>query len=1117
MPHKPDRLSPPPGLIKAVTGFLPVLVCGAVAFWLPPDWRLPVLLLAQALAVAASAHALGWLPGLGVARLAARVLLQAVLMAGFAAWLWLLTAWPLASMALTPSLGATLVLSMALTLALASLWAWWPWCALVLMGDAENASSGALVPEGMGRRAQRLTRAANARADVFMLPVALCQLAGSYCVLALSGWMPWPIAVADGLVMGLVVLLALPLLSLIIVWRCAAALSFHPVPTLAVPGEVESDAKADAARHTAQSLNLSADDTRPGNREQALLEAARCADTDKALALLAADADPLARPADDDPDQRSALVLASLLPDTRLLRALIARGASVHGSGPGLAPLLIAVRDGRHNRSNTVMTLLANGADARVTDGEGNTALHFAALADDTEVAAMLLDAGADVDANNQGGYTALALAGQAGNHDMVEYLLASKAKPAPERGIPALVAAADGSEDDPALIKRLLANRAPVDAADVLGRTALIHAALSGHAATVAVLLEAGSAVDHADQRGTSALMEAARAGSNAVLQALAKADPNPGLRDKHGRDALLLACQSLHADGGTVRVLLDLGADPHAQGKDGRSALDHAASAGRWNLVALLDPDTPLPASHCDDLTPEAGADSPQHLLDALRFGHWAAVSGFRQLLGQWPEAARVDLYLQLLEPGHANARRWLFDNGLDPAARREDGLHLAAAVLDALPESVEALDELLMLGQGIAGRGLLAHAMARTGSAAVGAALVPRLVDHDADLFGVDADGVAPMHHAAIHGMLHALNLLLQRGCDPNVRDRDGQTALHHALKHPPAKAVPLVRALVAAGANPEAADACGETALGQALQADCDACAVWLRWGPWPLPGRPLRAADLHDAAAVGDAAAINRLLELGFDVDTRDAQGATALLRACGKGYLQAAQVLLDAGADVGLSTPGGATALTAAVTGRHTAVVSLLLEQAVQIDQRLQGGATALLVSAALGHAEIAELLLQRGADVGIADDGGRTALHAAAQFCFGSQDSLAGRRLLDVLLAHGADATRTDNNDASALLFMLGAHARPGSPCNATHLGALLPLLLEAGAPASAADERGVTPLHACAMHALSGPARLLLARGADREARDNRRRTAADVARILGFIDVAHELSNA
>ncbi|MGB3270543.1 MAG: hypothetical protein WBA65_11395, partial [Rhodanobacter sp.] len=51
-------------------------------------------------------------------------------------------------------------------------------------------------------------------------------------------------------------------------------------------------------------------------------------------------------------------------------------------------------------------------------------------------------------------------------------------------------------------------------------------------------------------------------------------------------------------------------------------------------------------------------------------------------------------------------------------------------------------------------------------------------------------------------------------------------------------------------------------------------------------------------------------------------------------------------------------------------------------------------------------------------------------------------------------------------------------------------------------------------TALHACAMHALLAPARVLLSRGADRQATDAFGRTAAEVARQLGFIDIAHEL---
>jgi ankyrin repeat protein len=59
-----------------------------------------------------------------------------------------------------------------------------------------------------------------------------------------------------------------------------------------------------------------------------------------------------------------------------------------------------------------------------------------------------------------------------------------------------------------------------------------------------------------------------------------------------------------------------------------------------------------------------------------------------------------------------------------------------------------------------------------------------------------------------------------------------------------------------------------------------------------------------ALGLLDAAAKGDAAAIERALATGVNVDARDEAGCTALLVATHNNRIAAARVLIAAGADV---------------------------------------------------------------------------------------------------------------------------------------------------------------------------------------------------------------------
>src|SRR5690606_14743680 len=95
-------------------------------------------------------------------------------------------------------------------------------------------------------------------------------------------------------------------------------------------------------------------------------------------------------------------------------------------------------------------------------------------------------------------------------------------------------------------------------------------------------------------------------------------------------------------------------------------------------------------------------------------LRFGHWAAVSGFHARVREWLPAERAALFLQLADDEHRNARQWLLEHGLDAESRLAAGTRLVEALLQRLPAAADALEDLLRAGASIAGAGVLARAM-------------------------------------------------------------------------------------------------------------------------------------------------------------------------------------------------------------------------------------------------------------------------------------------------------------------------------------------------------------------------------------------------------------------
>ncbi len=1001
-----------------------------------------------------------------------------------------LVAWPLAALLQRGSLLAALALSAAIGVALLGLWRLWP----VWHGLERDGGTLAEHWRLLGDLDAGAWRGLGVAALVTLLAAPIIALAWPELFSGNARW-----ALATGLA------LASPLLH----WLLQRVSQAEWLPGLA-----EVAAEADLDESFGEGVM-----TLPGHEplEDALYLAARTGRVERALELIEAGADVHAPPPPGERDQRSLTVLAAVLPDLRLLRALIAGGADLNADHAGMTPLLAATRDSWHGRPDAVMTLLANGADPRAADGEGNTALHFAARSSDPGVAALLRDATAELDPLNVDGLTPLGVACAAGNWRLAKFLLERGAKPEPVGGQPVLLAAAASEDDDPAGVQLLLKFKAKVDARDSEGRRALHQAAFAGHDAIVEVLLAAGADAATGDAQGRTPLLEAARGGSLAVIERLLEHLPRGGQTeaaevDARGRNALALACLADTATPALVRRLLDLGVSAEHVDEDGKRAIDRAAEAGRWALVAALDRTYALPSSVSDAEDGDAPLldRAPAALLrDGLNEGR-DDLDGLVQLLSP------AELGAQLHDDDTAAAPdriEWLLAQGADPEVRNGRGDTPLFGLLDRGAAALPALNALLARGVSPAGAGGLARFL---GACVAGDPSGPGLeacalglLERGADPFASSPAGDPPLALAVRLGWPRLVERLLSTGVALDARDSHGMSALHLAAA---LSREPMLKRLIAQGASPDLLAGDGQTPLGVALSSGRRDLADWLDWRGWPLPRRPLLAEDVPAAAIVGDADAVRRLLDLGLPVDAVDNQGCTALLRAAGGGHRGLVDLLLARGADPQLAAGSGATPLSAAVSMRHGDIVERLIVAGASLEQRLPGELTVLMVACALGLPDLVARLLAAGADIHAVDGQDRTALHCAAMFGFTARERARLAALLDTLLLAGAQADLSADG-ATPLLLLLGARAEPGTAADEDVLLAGVEQLLDYDASLDAKDSRGFTPLHLGALHGLLRVVQTLLRVGADPDQRDAINRTPREIAVMRGFIDIAAE----
>ena len=195
--------------------------------------------------------------------------------------------------------------------------------------------------------------------------------------------------------------------------------------------------------------------------------------------------------------------------------------------------------------------LIAADADPDAPQGDGATALHWAAHRGDVEAAALLIEAGADVNAANRLGATPLWLAARSGNAPIVEALLEAGANPNVTLRMgetPLMSAARSGNLR---VVEMLVDRGAAVNAVEYeRHQTPLMWAAAQQHAEIVRLLAARGANV-HARTRVWDQLENTA-----------GNTNTSGNFRKNHGGStALLFAARN--GDVETARALVEAGAD--------------------------------------------------------------------------------------------------------------------------------------------------------------------------------------------------------------------------------------------------------------------------------------------------------------------------------------------------------------------------------------------------------------------------------------------------------------------------------------------------------------------------------------------------------------------------
>ncbi len=169
--------------------------------------------------------------------------------------------------------------------------------------------------------------------------------------------------------------------------------------------------------------------------------------------------------------------------------------------------------------------------------------------------------------------------------------------------------------------------------------------------------------------------------------------------------------------------------------------------------------------------------------------------------------------------------------------------------------------------------------------------------------------------------------------------------------------------------------------------------------------------------LINAVINGDSETAKKLINLGVNLNIRNANGSTALIASIEKGNDEIAKLLIEKGANLDIVNYEQNTALMVAVTRNNIEIANELLRHGADINYS-NGYHTALIIATEKGYVEMAKMLLMNGANINYKNIVNNTALIIAAEKGY--------FELVKMLIELGADLNIINNYGFTALMYAL-------------------------------------------------------------------------------------------